>query len=209
MGRLIPFPAPSPRRSLLHGSARDRAESLVQRCGDGTRLTAHGWMVRCPAHDDHTPSLSIDARDDRVLLTCFAGCTPAAIVAALGVTMADLFGDDLPVPRLRPRPPRRQEGRAAPLGPAEEVALHFAVDFVLDDITMLDVDGLAETLRQAALDPGQRLWVEQKFRQGGLTSQRVWEILFPEGLPALTVPRPVTPTLRGEVTTRRLDEEHH
>ena len=35
-----------------------------------------GWMARCPAHDDRTPSLSIAQGDDgRVLLKCHAGCT--------------------------------------------------------------------------------------------------------------------------------------
>ncbi|MBN2566029.1 MAG: hypothetical protein JXB46_10005, partial [Candidatus Eisenbacteria bacterium] len=51
-----------------------------------------GQQYRCPAHDDHKPSLSVTEGDDgRVLLTCHAGCTPEDIVAALGLTMADLF----------------------------------------------------------------------------------------------------------------------
>jgi DNA primase len=50
-----------------------------------------GWIARCPAHDDHEPSLKIDEGDDRVLLHCHAGCSPEAIVGAMGLTMADLF----------------------------------------------------------------------------------------------------------------------
>jgi hypothetical protein len=48
-----------------------------------------GWTSRCPAHDDGTSSLSIDARDGRVLLKCFAGCTVSAIVEAIGLKEAD------------------------------------------------------------------------------------------------------------------------
>ena len=56
------------------------------------RLPSRGWQARCPAHDDHEPSLSIAEGDDgRVLLKCHAGCTPEAIVAALGLEMRDLF----------------------------------------------------------------------------------------------------------------------
>lgn len=34
-----------------------------------------GWLACCPAHEDRSPSLSINAGDDgRVLLKCFAGC---------------------------------------------------------------------------------------------------------------------------------------
>jgi hypothetical protein len=51
-----------------------------------------GWVARCPAHDDSTPSLSIaEGIDGRTLLWCFAGCALEAIADALGLTVADLF----------------------------------------------------------------------------------------------------------------------
>jgi len=31
------------------------------------------WRALCPAHDDHSPSLSIRCTDDRLLLHCWAG----------------------------------------------------------------------------------------------------------------------------------------
>jgi hypothetical protein len=47
--------------------------------------------ARCPVHDDRSPSLSIGlGRDGRVLLRCHAGCDAESIVAAMGLTMADL-----------------------------------------------------------------------------------------------------------------------
>jgi hypothetical protein len=50
----------------------------------GGRRSDNGWVTRCPAHDDRHPSLSIaDGRDGRLLLRCFAGCSWAAIRAAL------------------------------------------------------------------------------------------------------------------------------
>jgi hypothetical protein len=51
-----------------------------------------GWIARCPAHDDRTPSLSIaEGNDGRVLLKCFGGCSTDSVVSALGMTMADLM----------------------------------------------------------------------------------------------------------------------
>lgn len=48
------------------------------------RRTGALWMARCPAHDDRTPSLSIqDAEDGRVLVHCHAGCEQAQVIAAL------------------------------------------------------------------------------------------------------------------------------
>ena len=67
------------------------AEELAARC-EGAKTTPGGYLVRCPAHDDRSPSLSIrDGHDGRVLLYCFAGCTFAQIVAALHLHPADLF----------------------------------------------------------------------------------------------------------------------
>jgi len=49
----------------------------ARRCGKG-------WLARCPAHDDQTPSLSIaEGRNSVPLLTCHAGCSYEAIRAAL------------------------------------------------------------------------------------------------------------------------------
>jgi putative DNA primase/helicase len=56
------------------------------------RRSGAGWIARCPAHEDHSPSLSIgEGRDGRILLWCFAGCNPEAICAAAGLRVADLF----------------------------------------------------------------------------------------------------------------------
>ena len=56
------------------------------------RRTGKGWMARCPAHDDHTPSLSInDGRDGRTLLNCYAGCSYKSILEAMHLTVTDLF----------------------------------------------------------------------------------------------------------------------
>jgi Protein of unknown function (DUF3987) len=58
----------------------------------GAKRTGDGWIARCPAHDDHKPSLSIsEGADGRALLICHAGCTTEAVVAALGLTLSDLF----------------------------------------------------------------------------------------------------------------------
>lgn len=47
------------------------------------RRSGVGWVARCPAHDDRTPSLSIDERDGKILIHCFSGCEQRAVIAAL------------------------------------------------------------------------------------------------------------------------------
>jgi hypothetical protein len=49
----------------------------------GGRRSGKGWMVRCPAHDDRTPSMSVTERDGKVLVNCKAGCSQAEVIAAL------------------------------------------------------------------------------------------------------------------------------
>ena len=59
---------------------------------DRVRRSGKGWLARCPAHDDHAPSLSIaEGPDGRVLLRCHAGCETEAVVWTLGLSMRDLF----------------------------------------------------------------------------------------------------------------------
>jgi hypothetical protein len=56
-----------------------------------------GWIARCPAHDDHEPSLSIDeGADGRALIHCQAGCDPKDVLAAVGMTLRDLFPETYP-----------------------------------------------------------------------------------------------------------------
>lgn len=50
--------------------------------------------VRCPAHEDRRASLSVGRGDDgSVLLHCHAGCATEAVLAAAGLTYADLAGE--------------------------------------------------------------------------------------------------------------------
>ncbi len=58
------------------------AETIAKALGG--RKTGGSWMARCPAHDDHEPSLSMrDAGDGNVLVRCHAGCEQERVIAAL------------------------------------------------------------------------------------------------------------------------------
>jgi len=58
----------------------------ARRCGDA-------WEAHCPAHEDHTPSLSIKHGDTQPwVLHCHAGCDVAAVVRAAGLAMTDILG---------------------------------------------------------------------------------------------------------------------
>ena len=75
---------------------------------DHVRPTARGGTARCPAHEDRENSLSVSAGDDgRVLLRCFGGCRTEDVVAAMGLTLADLFTDNGHRPAGRARTTRR------------------------------------------------------------------------------------------------------
>lgn len=59
---------------------------------EGVRPSGRGYTARCPAHEDRQASLSVsEGAGGAVLLKCFAGCDTGAVVAALGLTMRDLF----------------------------------------------------------------------------------------------------------------------
>jgi putative DNA primase/helicase len=50
----------------------------------GGRKTVGGWVARCPAHDDRTPSLSVrESSEGKILVHCFAGCPQSGVIEAL------------------------------------------------------------------------------------------------------------------------------
>lgn len=51
----------------------------------------NSYMVKCPCHNDHTQSLCISEKADKILMNCFAGCSPEDIIRATGLDMKDLF----------------------------------------------------------------------------------------------------------------------
>lgn len=86
-------------------TARDVADRLGARpAGDGR------WMARCPAHSDHTPSLSVrEGAGGKVLVHCWAGCDTSAVLAAAGLTWRDISGQPTtPADRARLRAERQQ-----------------------------------------------------------------------------------------------------
>jgi hypothetical protein len=51
------------------------------------------WSARCPAHEDRSPSLSARQIEGQALVFCHTGCATADVLAALGLSMADLYDD--------------------------------------------------------------------------------------------------------------------
>ncbi|MDH6123835.1 MULTISPECIES: phage/plasmid primase, P4 family [unclassified Kitasatospora] len=81
-----------------------------------------GYSALCPAHADSRPSLRIWRGDDnKVRITCRAGCSTESVVKAVGLTWSALFdatGEGLTVPKERP----------ALVGPGPVAALAMYVD---------------------------------------------------------------------------------
>ena len=62
-------------------SLEDEGKALVARLGG--RWSGHGGLCRCPAHDDHNPSLSVRVGQRSLLFHCFAGCETVAVLKGL------------------------------------------------------------------------------------------------------------------------------
>jgi len=83
-------------------------ENLVSRLH--AKRSGEGWIAKCPAHDDRTPSLSIsEGHEGRALIKCHAGCSTDDVIAALDLKPRDLFpatshvqrgNDTMPTPTL-------------------------------------------------------------------------------------------------------------
>jgi hypothetical protein len=69
------------------------ASSLAEKAKHAKPPASQGgwWSGRCPAHDDQHASLGWCDGSKKVGLSCKAGCTRAAIMAALGLTEKDMW----------------------------------------------------------------------------------------------------------------------
>ena len=108
-------------------------------------------MVRCPAHADGNPSLSItEGTDQPIILHCHAGCLPDAILAATGLSWQDITSErseDHPV----------QRGEWTPNGPA--VAVYDYTDeagVLLSQVLRTADKGFSQRVPDAARTSGWR-----------------------------------------------------
>ena len=79
----------------------------VLTCFPDAKRSGAGWTVQCPAHDDHTPSLTISTGDGgRTLLKCHAGCKTDDVLSKIGLSFRDLYPTPATVttPTLRSSP---------------------------------------------------------------------------------------------------------
>ena len=78
-------------RVLEDYSAQD-PEPLLSRLANVRQTGPGRWRATCPAHGTgRNQALSIALKGDKLLFHCFAGCSPDAVLAAVGLTWRDLF----------------------------------------------------------------------------------------------------------------------
>ncbi|BBY05440.1 AAA family ATPase [Mycobacterium noviomagense] len=71
-------------------------ERILAALGDnGCTVNANGQraQAQCPAHHDRNPSLSITEVPDQALVYCHAGCDIEDVLAALNLTLTDLYNN--------------------------------------------------------------------------------------------------------------------
>ncbi len=90
----------------------------------GGHWSGSGGMAKCPAHDDHDPSLSIrDGDDGRLLTHCFSGCSAEAVWAALRDRGLVGQAEDRPRERHHRRRPQRPDKPTPEPSPNQDHAL--------------------------------------------------------------------------------------
>ncbi|MHC0429245.1 phage/plasmid primase, P4 family [Streptomyces sp. O3] len=123
---------------------------VLARFADVTEEADAGYLAVCPAHQDSRPSLRIwRGDDDKVRITCRAGCPTESVVKAANLTWSDLFnatGPGATVPRERP----------ALVGPGPTAALAMYVDrsaaWLHDPVSQVGADALAYAAERFGID---------------------------------------------------------
>lgn len=57
------------------------AAAIAKALDPNYRTSGHGYVCKCPAHDDNMPSLKVsDGDEGKILVHCHAGCDPKAVI---------------------------------------------------------------------------------------------------------------------------------
>lgn len=123
---------------ILHDTLLPRLENVRQ---------LHGtYQARCPAHEDHNPSLSITPGTTQpILLKCHAGCDTETILAALNLTWDDIC---------LPAEEREPENEWTPAGPASNIYNYRDENGkLLFQVLRVPQPGGRKTFRQRTPDP--------------------------------------------------------
>lgn len=99
--------------------------ALLDRFDKVKQTRSDSWTACCPAHDDRNPSMNVRLADDgKILLKCWAGCGAADIVAAVGLSLSDLFPKRDPDTWSKPlSPSQRWIGRDVIVSLAQEALI--------------------------------------------------------------------------------------
>ena len=133
------IPPPNP-------GARVAISDILGRLDGVRKKAANSFIARCPAHEDKSPSLAITEKNDRVLIHCFAGCAAADVLAAIGLSLADLYPERLSPQTAAERRELKQLARYANLTaamnliPRESIVLLLAADDLRDGKILSNTD---------------------------------------------------------------------
>lgn len=137
-------PPDSPRRSLAGSPSNGRAslreaarhptlpvQALLARL-EGVRQAGRGWISKCPAHADRSPSLSLnEGVNGTILLHCHAGCAALAVVHAVGLELRDLFPQ-----RVDPMTPEHRRELSATSRLGNRIA---ALNSIVHEVAVIEV----------------------------------------------------------------------
>lgn len=123
-------------RQFFDGSRKVSIDLILPSLGKARSLGRNKWVACCPAHDDKSPSLSIQITDNRILMHCFAGCHIEDITAAMGLRISDLFSGSLS--REQRREYKRQQYRT--VIKHESLFLHMAKNDLQNGLEISAID---------------------------------------------------------------------
>jgi hypothetical protein len=119
---------------------------------DGVRPTGRGVRARCPAHSDHSPSLSIREGERGLLVKCWAGCSLEEITCTLGLTVKDLFFDALSTDPHQRREAMRQRTQATHDAEGRRLDTFRQAEQLIQSARGISIEGWSDDKLNAALN---------------------------------------------------------
>jgi hypothetical protein len=126
----------------MNGTAVERVREALQEHDCRPRGTNLKLRAKCPVHGSHGPTLAVSQGRAGAVIWCHAQCEVPDVLAAIGLTWADLYDE----PMAREHHPARAPRRPDPLGDSARVIVRaIGIQLAAETIQRTPLPGIGLT----------------------------------------------------------------
>ena len=153
--------------------------SFLEKLEGVRKLTTGGYTAKCPAHDDRKNSLSIGSDNEKILISCKAGCHYSQVIEKIGVKPSELFYESKQYNSNSTKDDIKETVTISKIAEVKKLPETFLRELGIEDYSF----GGAKYITIAYLDRNGEKTIRQRVRRGVSASSSEWDTSTKTALP--------------------------